>query len=88
MVVVDHDNYVIHLVTKEGSVVRQENDDENDDVEAGFADGQGANTRFNGPRGLVHFVATVRQVMQTRMGWTRVSTTHPVSHWTQRRTCW
>ncbi len=59
MVVADHDNHAIRSVTKEGAVVstlaggRQEDDDENDDFEAGFADGPGANARFNGPMDVV-----------------------------------
>jgi hypothetical protein len=59
VVVADCYNHAIRAVAKEGSVVstlaggRQEDDDENDDVEAGFADGQGANARFNEPKGVV-----------------------------------
>ncbi len=59
MLVVDCGNNAIRSVAKEGAVVstladgRQEDDDENDGVEAGFADGQGANARFNRPQGVV-----------------------------------
>ena len=59
VVVADYDNHAVHEVTKEGAVVstladdRQENDEENAEVEAGFADGTGANACFNQPMGLV-----------------------------------
>ena len=59
VVVADRDNHAIRSVTKEGAVVstlaggRQEGDDEDDGVDAGFADGTGANARFNGPQGVV-----------------------------------
>jgi hypothetical protein len=59
VVVADCGNHAIRAVTKEGVVVstladdRQEDDDENDDVEASFTDGQGANTCFNEPIGVV-----------------------------------
>ena len=58
-VVADWHNHAIRSVTKEGAVVstlaggRQEDDDENDDVEASFADGQGVNTSFNESIGVV-----------------------------------
>ena len=59
VVVADYGNHAIRAVSKEGAVVstlagsRQEDDDENDEVEAGFTDGQGANARFNEPIGVV-----------------------------------
>ena len=59
VVVADSCNHAIRSVTKEGAVVstlaggRQEDDEENDGVEAGFADGAGANARFNQPHGVV-----------------------------------
>jgi sugar lactone lactonase YvrE len=59
VVVADCDNHAIRAVTKEGAVVstlaggRQADDEENDGVETGFADGQGANARFNEPSGVV-----------------------------------
>ena len=59
VVVTDYFNRAIRSVTKEAAVVstlaggRQEDDDENDEVETGFADGQGANARFNRPQGVV-----------------------------------
>jgi hypothetical protein len=59
VVVADRLNHVIRSVVKEGAVVstpagdRQEDDEENDGVEKGFADGTGANTRFNDPMVVV-----------------------------------
>jgi DNA-binding beta-propeller fold protein YncE len=59
VVVADFNNHAIRAVAKESAVVstlaggRQEDDDENDGVEAGFADGPGGNARFNEPMGVV-----------------------------------
>jgi DNA-binding beta-propeller fold protein YncE len=59
VVVADWHNHAIRSVTKEGAVVstlagsRQENDEEDATVEAGFADGTGANACFNKPSFVV-----------------------------------
>jgi DNA-binding beta-propeller fold protein YncE len=59
VVVADWGNHAIRSVAKEGAVVstlaggRQEDDEENDGVEEGFADGHGASARFNQPQGVV-----------------------------------
>jgi hypothetical protein len=121
VVVADFCNHAIRSVAKEGAFVstlaggRQEDDEENDDVEEGFADGAGANARINQPMGVVVaangdiFVAdsenhairviTPRGAVPTlcgngqagfadAQGRARASTSHVVSRWTRRRTCW
>jgi sugar lactone lactonase YvrE len=53
VVVADSLNHVIRAVAKEGAVVSTLAGGRQANVETGFADGPGANARFNGPQGVV-----------------------------------